>query len=90
MLIVDLISFSNLFFISGFSFKNFCEFSRPCPILSPEYEYQAPAFSTNPNSTPRSISSPNLEIPLPKIISTSAQSQPDLRKVMAACVYPVR
>ena len=49
---------------AGFSRSTCLAFSLPCPSFSPLYENHAPAFSTMPALTPRSISSPDLGNPL--------------------------
>ena len=51
--------------IFWFCFKNSPAFVLPCPIFSPSYEYQAPAFSTILCSAPISNNTPALLMPLP-------------------------
>ena len=49
----------------GFAFSRSRAFSRPCPIRSPPYEYQAPSFSMMLCSDAISTSSPSFEMPVP-------------------------
>ena len=61
------ISAATFGFVSRYNFA----FSLPCPIFSPLYAYQAPAFSTIPTLAPKSTNSPVLLIPFPYIRSNS-------------------
>ena len=57
---------------SSLSCRKARTFSLPCPSRSEPKAYQAPLLSTMPCSTPRSISSPTREMPVPKSTSYSA------------------
>src|SRR6266545_317980 len=58
--------------ISGWSFRYNLAFSRPCPIRSLPYEYQAPDFSMMPASAAISTSSVSWLMPSSNMISNSA------------------
>ena len=59
------IRFSSSSKSSGLSRRRLRTASLPCPSLVSPYENQDPLFLIIPASTPRSIISPALEIPLP-------------------------
>src|SRR6267143_2586835 len=58
--------------MSGWSFRYSLAISRPCPIRSLPYEYQAPDFSMIPASAAISTSSDSWLIPSSDMISNSA------------------
>src|SRR5258706_1526292 len=58
--------------MSGWSFRYSLAFSRPCPIRSLPYEYQAPDFSMMPASAAISTSSDSWLIPSSNMMSNSA------------------
>src|SRR5438093_5124935 len=58
--------------MSGWSFKYNLAFSRPCPIRSLPYEYQAPDFSMIPASAAISTSSDSWLMPSSNMMSNSA------------------
>src|SRR5260370_4978881 len=58
--------------MSGLSFRYSLAFSRPCPIRSFPYEYQAPDFSMIPASAAISTSNDSWLIPSSNMMSNSA------------------
>src|SRR5258708_275492 len=58
--------------MSGWSFRYSLAFSRPCPIRSLPYEYQAPDFSMIPASAAISTSNDSWLIPSSNMMSNSA------------------
>src|SRR2546421_5708961 len=58
--------------MSGWSFRYNLAFSRPCPIRSLPYEYQAPDFSMMPASAAISTSSDSWLMPSSNMMSNSA------------------